>query len=220
VTDLALERFLVDELEAGPDREHIIGCVTCRATLASKRRAGDAYMMTRAAKQLAHLLATTERVLGPKPRVGRRAMIAAVAVAIAAVVAVVVWPRGGANPDEAEVLAVAREWMDAYRHNDAAALDRILANDYMLTDSRGNHTTKPDDLASARAGSVHYDVYDASDLRVRLYGDTAILTGKNRLRGTSEGRPFEVEVTFTDTLARIDGRWRAVAAHVSRTGPP
>jgi ketosteroid isomerase-like protein len=220
VTDLALERFLVDELDAGRDREHIIGCVTCRAALASKRRAGDAYMTSRHAKQLARLLATTERVLGPKPRVGRRAMIAAVGLAIAAIAAVLLWPRGGADPSEDEVLAVAREWMDAYRHNDAAALDRILANDYMLTDSRGNRTTKADDLAAARAGSVHYDVYEPSDLRVRLYGDTAILTGKNRLRGTTDGKPFELEITFTDTLSRIDGRWRAVAAHVSRTRPP
>ena len=106
--------------------------------------------------------------------------------------------------------------MDAYRHNDADALDRILADDYRFTDSSGKTSTKADDLALARSHRVTFDAYDTSDLEVRVWGDTAIVTGRSVVRGAARGQPFVREFRFTDTLARIDGRWRAVAAHVSR----
>src|SRR4051812_35522451 len=73
--------------------------------------------------------------------------IAAAAVAAVAAVAIVValaWPRGSAG-GEAEVLGVERAWMAAYVHNDAEALDEILAPDYKLTDDAGHVVTRADD---------------------------------------------------------------------------
>ncbi len=52
----------------------------------------------------------------------------------------------------------------------------------------------------------------------RLYGnDTAVVLGKTRVKGTSDGKPFDRVVQFTDTLIKRDGRWQLVAGHVSRT---
>jgi ketosteroid isomerase-like protein len=214
VSDLALEQYLHDELADATAREHIIGCVECRAELAAKRRVGDLYMRTREARQLAQLLATTERVLVPPRRRTWRLPLALAAIATVVVIALLAG-RGGGDAS-ADVLATERAWIEALRANDAPALDAILADDYALTDDRGRRRSKADDLARARAGTLHFDVYDARDLSVRVWGDTAVVTGLGEVRGTSEGRAFASTFAFTDTFARADGRWRAVAAHVSQ----
>jgi ketosteroid isomerase-like protein len=55
-----------------------------------------------------------------------------------------------------------------------------------------------------------------SDEKARVYGDVAIITGRLRVEGIASGQPYDAEVRFTDILARIDGQWRAVAAHASK----
>ena len=212
VSDLALERYLLDELVVTADREHIIGCVECRAELAAKRRAGDAYTTSREAKHLGQLLATTEQILVP-PRRRHRLGFAVAVIAIIAVAAILLWPRRASDP-EAEILAVEQSWTQAYVHNDVAALDAILADNYRATDPSGRTVTKADDLE--RTKTLHYDVFDTTDIQVRVWGDTAVATGHSEIRGTNAGLPFAAKIAFTDTLARIDGRWRAVAAHVTR----
>jgi ketosteroid isomerase-like protein len=60
--------------------------------------------------------------------------------------------------------------------------------------------------------------FHTSDAKARIYGDTAIITGHLRVEGVAGGKPYDAEVRFTDILARIDGRWRAVGAHTSESG--
>lgn len=201
LTDLELEHHLLGEL-ATP---HVDSCARCRDELVAKRAAGEAYMRSPHALALAAHLARPRRPI---------AVGFAGAIAMLVVITMVVWPRPVDR--SAEVLTVTREWMDAYRHNDAAALDRILADDYKLTDAAGRISTKADDIAGARAKHVLIDTYDTSDVHVRVWGDTAVVTGHSVVRGAARGEPFVHDFKFTDTLARIDGRWRAVAAHVSR----
>jgi ketosteroid isomerase-like protein len=217
-SDLALERYLLGELDAQVERAHIDGCARCHAVVAAKHTAGNAYMMSPEARAVARMIASHDRAAAVP--VSRRRSRMTIAIGIAAVVglALWLWPRGETDRRD-EVLAVEREWMDAYVHNDVDALDRILADDYKLTDSFGRTRTKADDLANAREGGTKYDAYDTSDVRVRVWGDTAVVTGRSVIRGASDGQPFAYDITFTDTLAHIGGRWRAVSAHLSRTRP-
>ena len=197
-TDLALERYLLAEPVA--ERDHIAGCERCQATLADKRRIGDAYVASAAARSLARRLAL-------------RSWAPAVIAVAAAIAALLIWPRQSTR--EIEVAAVEQAWMTAIVDHDVAALDAILAPDYTLTDGAGRVTTKAQDLAAARTGRVHFDAYTSSDVEVRVTGDRAVVTGKSDLRGTNGGVAFAHAITFTDTFARIDGRWRAVAAQVA-----
>lgn len=217
VSDLALERYLLDEPLGDAEREHIIGCVQCRARLAAKQRAGNAYMRSRDAEHLAQLLATADHIFVPRRTTRRRFALAAAAavavVAVAALVTFVLWPRDTMDA-KAEVLATEKAWMNAYLNNDVAALDEILADNYQSIDPAGRVRTKADDLA--RTKTRRYESYDTSDVQVRIWGNTAVVTGRSRVRGSDQGRTFEAEITFTDTLARIDGRWRAVSAHVTQ----
>jgi len=147
------------------------------------------------------------------PRRRRRLGAALAAVAVIAVAVFLLWPRKGSDP-EAEILAVEQAWTQAYVHNDVAALDEILADNYRSIDPNGRVVTKADDLA--RTKTLHYDAFDTTDIQVRVWGDTAVVTGHSDIRGTNAGRAFAANIAFTDTLSRIDGRWRAVAAHVTR----
>jgi ketosteroid isomerase-like protein len=137
----------------------------------------------------------------------------------ACVVALAVTAAAKGNAADPEsVLQAEREWCNAYLKSDAKALESILADDYTLTNSRGEITTKADDVEEARKVDPKYEVFENRDMKVRLYGDTAVVTGRTLVKGTSGGKPFAAEFQFTDTLIRRDGRWRAVAGHVSKIG--
>src|SRR5882672_1623745 len=118
-TDLALERYLCSEPIA--ERTHIAGCDRCQATLADKRRIGDAYMASPAARDLAARLAIRRR------RAALTSIIAAGALA-AVIVALAIWSRAP-SLREAEVAAVEQAWMTAIVDHDVATLDAILAPD-------------------------------------------------------------------------------------------
>jgi ketosteroid isomerase-like protein len=116
----------------------------------------------------------------------------------------------------ASVLAAEVAGCQAYEHNDADGIRRFLADDYTLTDSKGVVTTKQDDIDDAVKHRVHYTTFRNQNMKVRLYPGTAIVTGQTLVKGTAAGKPFDVEVQFTDTLVWLHGRWMLVAGHVSR----
>jgi ketosteroid isomerase-like protein len=107
----------------------------------------------------------------------------------------------------------------AYQNNDAEAIDSLVADGYVLTDSRGHRTSKEDDLEAARTRENRYTDFHNEDMSVRIYENTAVVTGKTVLKGTArDGSTFDFAVLFTDTLVRRNGKWQLVAGHVSR--PP
>ena len=116
-----------------------------------------------------------------------------------------------------DVLQYSRDACKAFLDADAAALERVLTADFTLTLSNGEISTRADEINKLRSGKVHYDVFENYDMKARLYGDnTAVVLGKTRVKGTSEGKQFDRVVQFTDTLVKRDGRWQLAAGHVSR----
>jgi ketosteroid isomerase-like protein len=78
-------------------------------------------------------------------------------------------------------------------------------------------STRANEIEELRSGKVHYDVFENYDMKARVYGDDiAVVLGKTRVKGTSDGKPFDRAVQFTDTLIKRDGRWQLAAGHVSR----
>ena len=134
------------------------------------------------------------------------------------VVAVVTYRLGVAQtPAQQEVLQFERDACKAFLNADVAALERVLTPDFTLTLSNGDVSTRADEINELHSGRVHYDIFENYDMLVRLYGENmAIVLGKTRVKGTSEGKPFDRIVQFTDTLIKRDGRWQLAAGHVSR----
>jgi len=118
---------------------------------------------------------------------------------------------------EKEVLQFERDACKAFLDADPAALERVLTPDFTLTLSNGEVSTRVNEINELRSGKVHYDIFENYDMTARIYGDDmAVVLGKTRVKGTSEGKPFDRVVQFTDTLVRRDGRWQLAAGHVSR----
>ncbi len=118
---------------------------------------------------------------------------------------------------ENDVLQFERDACKAFLDADPAALERVLTADFTLTLSNGEISTRADEINELRSGKVHYDIFENYDMKARLYGDNiAVVLGKTRVKGTSEGKQFDRVVQFTDTLIKRDGRWQLAAGHVSR----
>ena len=114
------------------------------------------------------------------------------------------------------ILQAERDGCAAYLHGDAEKIAKFLAEDYTLTNSKGEISARADDIADAKSGKVHYDVFENHDMKVRLYGDsTAVVTGRTKLKGVYDGKPVDKIVQFTDTLVKQNGHWRLAAGHVS-----
>jgi len=121
------------------------------------------------------------------------------------------------TPAQTEVLQFERDACKAFLDADASALERTLTPDFTLTLSNGDVSTRADEINELRSGKIHYDIFENYDMLARLYGDdVAVVLGKTRVKGTSEGKPFDRVVQFTDTLVKRDGRWQLAAGHVSR----
>lgn len=118
--------------------------------------------------------------------------------------------------DQKSVLEAERTGCLAYQNHDVDGVRRFLTDDYTLTDSKGAVTTKQDDLDDFLKDRIRYTIFENKNMRVRLYPGAAIVTGQTLVKGTAQGKPFDVEVQFTDTLIFLDGRWRLAAGHVSR----
>jgi hypothetical protein len=121
------------------------------------------------------------------------------------------------TPAEQEVLQFERDACRAFLDADVAALERVLTPGFTLTLSNGEVSMRADEINELRSGKIHYDTFENYDMLVRLYGDNvAVVLGKTRVKGTTEGKPFNHVVQFTDTLIKQDGRWQLAAGHVSR----
>ena len=118
---------------------------------------------------------------------------------------------------EKEVLQFERDACKRFLGADAAMLERMLTSDFTLTLSNGKVSTRGNEISELGSGKVHYDVFENHDMKVLLYGnDAAVVLGKTHVKGTSEGKPFDCVVQFTDTVVRRDGPWQVAASHVSR----
>jgi ketosteroid isomerase-like protein len=121
----------------------------------------------------------------------------------------------GEADDEREIRKVEAALCDALRSGDAATIDRLEDATYTLTNSKGEVTTRADDIADAKKG-VRYDEFGNHDQTVRLYGDAAIVLGVTSVRGNAGGKPFAADFRFTDTYVRRADGWKIAASHATR----
>jgi ketosteroid isomerase-like protein len=124
-------------------------------------------------------------------------------------------PNALANNDESIVAALDIEYQAAVRKNDAATMDRILADDFVLVTGKGKVFTKADLLNEARAKNVNYEHQEDSNQKVRIWGTTAVVTALLWAKGSDNGKPFEYKLWFSDTYVRTSTGWRYVFAQSS-----
>ena len=109
-------------------------------------------------------------------------------------------------------------WNEAHLRCDAGALDRLWASDLVVTVPDMPVMDKGESLAFVRSGKMKFQRYQTSDLRMRVYGDAAIVTGQLERVRDSAKKEFEDDWRFTKVYVRRNGRWQVVAWHGSHVG--
>ena len=105
---------------------------------------------------------------------------------------------------------IAKAWVD----RDQPAIEAILAPDWSVTDPTGQVLTKAQVIRETFGSTERrIDAMVVDDVHVRLFGDVAVATGRNRATGSYQGAEVSVVLRFTDVFARRDGQWQAVASH-------
>lgn len=117
---------------------------------------------------------------------------------------------------EDDVLRAEHELALCYQNSDAACIEQGVMEDYILINSRGKISTRADDLAEAKKGDPKYEIFENHDMKARLHGDSAVVTGVTHTKGISGGQPFDAKFRFTDTFVKDHGRWRLWAGQAMK----
>ena len=117
--------------------------------------------------------------------------------------------------DRQDVAALDTAYQAAVKANDAAIMDRILADDFILVEGDGAVSTKADLLKEARSRRIVYKHQEELEQTVRIWGDTAVVTAKLWGQGADGGKPFDWTLWFSDTYVRTPRGWRYVMGQAS-----
>jgi uncharacterized protein (TIGR02246 family) len=124
-------------------------------------------------------------------------------------------PNAEASGATQALIALEEKWVDALQKADTATLDATLADTYVDTDDQGQRTDKQAILSVLKSGDLKFDSVAVSEMEVRAYGTTAIVTGTGVERGTFKSQPLTPRIVFTDTFIWQNGNWRAISSHRS-----
>jgi ketosteroid isomerase-like protein len=122
-----------------------------------------------------------------------------------------------AAPVPADLAARVHAYDDAQIKGDRAALEDLLADDYVLVNSRGQRQSKADLIGDYTKPGFKLEPFTVEESVELVWRDGAVMGGVATLRGVDEGQAFEVRLRFSDIWAKRDGRWRVIYTHASRT---
>jgi ketosteroid isomerase-like protein len=117
---------------------------------------------------------------------------------------------------EQQLMKLENDWNSFMLKRDAAGLDRLLADDLTSITAEGKLNTKADEMADLKSGDFAPTAATVKDMKVRVFGNTAIVTGVNTLKAKEKGKDISGDYRFTDTWVLRDGRWQCVATQGSK----
>jgi ketosteroid isomerase-like protein len=125
--------------------------------------------------------------------------------------------NGSSEEDAKTVAALDTKYQAAVKANDAATMDQILADDFVLVTGRGKVFSKADLLDSARKKEAIYERQDEEpgSQKVRVWGDTAVVTALLWIKSMQGGKPADYKLWFSDTYVRTPTGWRYVFGQAS-----
>ncbi|CAN5772205.1 hypothetical protein BH18ACI4_BH18ACI4_00290 [soil metagenome] len=109
-----------------------------------------------------------------------------------------------------------REWIEAYPRRDTAALERIYAADLIVTNPDGSVGNKAEEIALIASGTFTFQSITNEDVRVRVLGDMAVVTGRSMMNGQYKDQDISGGYRYTDVYMKRQGRWQAVALQITR----
>ena len=116
-----------------------------------------------------------------------------------------------------EIVEMEHQAREASLRRDVDFSQRTLADDYVAITPLGQVTTKQDTLSARKSGQLKYDTINVSDMVVRIYGDTAIVTARADVKGHQLGEDFSGPYRYTRIWVRRTGHWLAVSYQATVT---
>ena len=125
--------------------------------------------------------------------------------------------NASSEEDAKTVAALDTKYQAAVKANDAATMDQILADDFVLVTGRGKVSSKADLIESARKKEVTYERQDEEPgtQKVRVWGNTAVVTALLWIKAEQGGKPVDYKLWFSDTYVRTPTGWRYVFGQAS-----
>jgi len=122
-------------------------------------------------------------------------------------------PNKAAAKVEQELRSLVSTWDESYVKGDTAALDRLLANEFAFVGG----PAKAEYLASFKSRSTDLVIESAvsSNLQVQVYGNSAVLTGLDTIKGKNKGQAFVTKWLYMDVWIKRNGRWQCVKTYSS-----
>ena len=117
---------------------------------------------------------------------------------------------------EEELLKLEEAFAQAIVKNDPEAIGRFVADDWIIIDSDGGIVDRTRFFEVIKSGALTHEMMESEDFRVRVYGDSAVVTGVTRTKGKFMGQEFSTQERATDVFVKGDGRWQCVLTHLTR----
>ena len=112
---------------------------------------------------------------------------------------------------EKAIAALENQWLQSQKTNNPDLLIPLLADKFVNTSSEGKITGKSETVSEYK--TTKWTSADNTDIKVTVFGDTAIATGIYNGKGTDSGKPFDVHERWTDTWIKMpSGQWQCVAS--------
>ncbi len=111
------------------------------------------------------------------------------------------------SKDEQEIRRLDAQRSEAILKGDIPMLEQLMTDDFTYTHSSGNVQTKAEFLGDMKNGTWAYKSLDLSGVNLRIFGDTAVLTGRCDMTGVMKGKNIKLWMHFTEVYTRSNGRW-------------
>ncbi len=116
---------------------------------------------------------------------------------------------------EEELLKAERGFVDAIAKNDLDAIERFVTDDWIIINADGGIIDRERFLEVIKSGTLTHEMMESEDMRVRVYGDSAVVSALTRSKGKFMGQEFTTHERSTDVFVRRDGQWRCVLTQLT-----
>ena len=119
------------------------------------------------------------------------------------------------SEDEQTLVKIQHEWAEARLKRDGSFAQRIEADDFTVVWFDGGIVNKEEDVKSYESTDTVFTDFKIDDLKVRFYGDTAIVVGQGSIKAHTKTQDLSGKYVWTDTFVKQRGAWTAVASQVT-----
>jgi ketosteroid isomerase-like protein len=117
---------------------------------------------------------------------------------------------------EEELLELEKAFAEAIVRNDFEAIGRLVADDWIIIGPDAEIVDRARFFDVIKSGALIHEIMESKDFRVRVYGDSAVVTGITRTKGKFMGEEFSTRERATDVFVKRARGWQCVLTHLTR----